>query len=188
MQFDPKDLETLGGVLLTKGAPALANMLGGPIAGDIASILVPQLAQAFGLPADAPAPQVAAAVQADPNAADKLATFTEQNKFNLAVLQLQVDQNNTELKVDGPPWLKFFYGGWRPAMGWMCGPVLVLYCFVLVALDSFGLLKVPPTPQGFFAWVIMIIALPLWAGLAGLRTYERTSGVALDSVLSPKKK
>lgn len=176
MSFTIQDLAPLAGVLVEKGLPAIAEMLGGPIAGSVASLVVPQIAQAFGLPADAPPAQVAAAVQADPNADSKLATFSEQNKLVLAMMQIQADQNRDELNVDGPPWMKFFYGGWRPAMGWTSGPGILVYQIVAFAT---GVAPLPDSLVNSFLFT--------WASIAGLRTYERATGVSLDSILTKKK-
>jgi hypothetical protein len=177
--FDPKDLEALAGSLLQKGLPALGGLLGGPVGavvGNIAASLVPQIAQAFGLAPDAPPAVVAATVSADPNAAGKLATLEDAQKNAIAWAQLQVDQNKDELTVDGPAWLKFFYGGWRPSAGWLLLPVPAIYQMVAY------IAHVTPLPDSFFAW-----SVPVWVGLAGLRTYERYSGVALDTLPIKKK-
>lgn len=186
MQFDPKDLEALAGALISKGAPILGGIVGGPF-GALIGAVVPQIAEAFGLPGDAPAGQIASTVAAAPDASDKLSALEERHKVELEWAKLQVEQNNAELQVDGPPWLKFYYGGWRPAMGWLCGPILMAYVYVLVTLATFGVLKSPLTQEGFFSWFVMVVALPIFAGLAGLRTYERSTGVALDTLPIKKK-
>jgi hypothetical protein len=175
MNFDPKDLEALAGALISKGAPILGGIIGGPF-GALIGALVPQIAGAFGLPTDAPPSQVAAAIQAAPDASDKLAALEEANKTELAKLQLQADQNDAELKIEGPAFLRFYYGGWRPAMGWLAGPAIVAYQIAA------SISHLPLLPDG-----ILASFLPVWVGLAGLRTYERYSGVALDTLAIKKK-
>lgn len=184
MLFDPKDLETLAGALVSKGAPILGRMVGtavgGPLGGFVGGAvgdLIPQIAQTLGLPADADPAQVTAAVQAAPAAPNALVALEEKHKNDLAWAQLQVDQNNAELAVQGPSGLRFFYGGWRPAMGWLAGPVLLTYILVLFAL---GRAPLPTDVLGLF--------ISVWLALAGVRTFERFQGIALDSVLPAKKK
>jgi hypothetical protein len=175
MAFDPKDLAPLAGALLQAGAPILGGIIGGPF-GAMVGGLLPQIAGAFGLPADAAPAQVTAAVQADPNAGSKLAALEEQHKTELALVQLQVDQNTTELKIEGPAFLRFYYGGWRPAAGWLLCPAPALYQVIASAAH------LPTLPDSL--WTLF---LPVWVGLAGLRTYERYSGVALDTLNIKKK-
>jgi hypothetical protein len=179
MSFNPADLEALAGSLLQKGLPALGALIGGPagaVVGNIAASLVPQIAGAFGLAPDTTPAVVAATVASDPNASTKLATLEDAQKNALAWAHLQVEQNKDELTVDGPAWLKFFYGGWRPTMGWISGPILVAYQIAASAAH------LPLIPDGLLAWIT-----PIWVGLAGLRTYERAQGVALDTLPIRKK-
>lgn len=174
MSFDIKDLEPLIAVLVSKGAPILGGILGGP-PGAVIGGLVGQLATSFGLPADSPPITVAQTIAADPAASGKLSPISDNY---LAVLQLQVDQNNTELQVDGPWGLKLFYGGWRPAMGWLSGFVMAAYAIVAA---GFNLHFVPDS-------LVSTYFLPIFLTLVGARTYERATGVSLDSVLKPKVK
>ena len=175
MAFDPKELEGLAATLLQKGLPILGGLIGGPvgaIAGNVVSGLVGTLAATLGLPADSPPAAVAAAVQADPQASNKLAALEDAQKTELAFAQLQVDQNNAELTIDkGAPWLNFFYGAWRPSAGWVFGPIPALYQLIASAFH------LPLLADGIWA-----AFLPVWVGLAGLRTYERYTGVALDTL------
>jgi hypothetical protein len=170
MSFNAADLGPLAGALLKAGAPILGGIVGGPFGAMIGG-LIPQIAEAFSLPSDAPPATVAASVAADPNASTKLATLEDTQKSALAWAHLQVEQNKDELAVEGPAWMKFFYGGWRPTMGWISGPILVAYQIAASATH------LPLIPDGLLAWVT-----PIWIGLAGLRTYERYSGVALDTL------
>ena len=166
MTFDPRELEPLAGALLKAGAPILGGIIGGPF-GAIIGALLPQVASVFGLPLDAPPVAVAAAVAADPQAADKLSGLEEAHKDALASAQLQVDQNGAELSMPGTALQRVFWGGWRPAMGWIAGPLVLAYQIAaatmggrLIPIEVFG-----PT-------------MALWTALAGLRTSEKWQGVA----------
>jgi hypothetical protein len=174
MNIDPKDLAPLAGALLSAGAPILGGIIGGPV-GALVGSLLPQLAGAFGLAPDAAPAQIAAAVQADPNASSKLSAIEEQHKSELAWAQLQVDQNDAAMKIEGPAGLRFFYGGWRPMAGWVLCPVPAVYQVIASAAH------LPMLPDNLWA-----LFLPVWVGLAGLRTYERFSGVALDTLAISK--
>ena len=170
MAFDPKDLENLAAVVLKAGAPILGGLIGGPF-GAIIGTLVPQIASAFGLAPDTPPAVIAATVQADPAASDKLAALESKQRDALAWAQLQVDQNNAELAAPGSGFLRFFYGAWRPSAGWLFGPIPALYQLIASAFH------LPLLADGL--WTAF---LPVWIGLAGLRTYERYQGVALDTL------
>lgn len=174
MAFDPKDLEALAASLIEKGLPVLGGLIGGPagaVAGNVISGVVGEIATSFGLAPDATPAVVAATVAADPQAGDKLAALEDKHKTDLALMQLQVDQNNAELTQPGPGFLRFFYGGWRPGAGWLLCPLPTLYQIVAFATH------LTPLPDAFFAY-----ALPVWVALAGVRTYERVSGVSLDTI------
>jgi hypothetical protein len=183
MGFDPKDLQALAGALISKGAPILGRLVGTAVGGPLGTFiggavgdLIPQIAQSVGLPADAPASQVAATVQAATSAPDALMALEEKNKTDLAMAQLQVDQNDAELHIEGPAALRFFYGGWRPAAGWLLCPIPAAYQIIASAAH------LPLMPEGI--WTLF---LPVWVGIAGLRTYERYSGIALDTLNIKKK-
>lgn len=177
--FNPKDLENLFGALVQAGVPMVASAFGGPLAGAAVSAVLPEIAAALGLDPAAPPAAVAAAVAADPQAAgDKLAALEDKRKTELAVMQLQVDQNNVELTQPGPGFLRFFYGGWRPAAGWLLLPVPTFYQIIACAVHLALL------PDSFF-----VFAVPVWISLAGIRTYERIQGVSLDTLaLRPRGK
>ena len=174
MAFDPKDLEALAASLLQKGLPILGGLIGGPagaIAGNVAGSVVGQLATALGLPADAPPATINAAVQSDPQVSEKLTALEDAQKTALTFAQLQVDQNNAELATPGPSWLRFYYGGWRPAAGWAFGPAIFLYQVTAFAVH------LPPLPDTLVNSFLLV-----WTSIAGLRTYERFTGVALDTL------
>jgi hypothetical protein len=174
MSFDPKDLEPLAGALLKAGAPILGGIIGGPFGAVIGS-LIPQIAGAFGLAPDTTPSNLATVVAADPNAATKLAAIENASETALDYAKLQADQNKDELSADGPLPFKFFLSGWRPAMGWVSGPIIVVYQIIASAAH------LPLIPNDLLAWIT-----PIWVGLAGLRTYERAQGVAVDNLPGKK--
>jgi hypothetical protein len=183
MGFDPKDLQALAGALVSKGAPILGRLVGTAVGGPLGTFvggaigdLIPQIAQSVGLPADASPAVVASTVQAAPAAPDALLALEEKNKTDLALAQLQVDQNDAELHIEGPALLRFFYGGWRPAAGWLLCPIPAAYQLIASAAH------LPLMSDGIWA-----AFLPVWVGIAGLRTYERYSGIALDTLAIKKK-
>jgi hypothetical protein len=179
---DLKDLEALGATLLQKGLPILGGIIGGPVGGiigNVAGSVIGQLATTLGLPADAPPAVIQAAVQADPQASEKLSALEDAQKTALAFAQLQVDQNNAELATKtGSTGLDFFYGGWRPAMGWVSGPGILAYQIAAFAVGF------PPLPDALVNSFLLV-----WTSIAGLRTYERFTGVALDTlpIAKPRK-
>jgi hypothetical protein len=174
MAFDPKDLEALAASLLQKGLPILGGLIGGPagaIAGNVAGSVVGQIAASLGLPADAPPATITERVTTDSQSSDKLASLEDARKTALAFAQLQVDQNNAELNAPGPSWLRFYYGGWRPAAGWAFGPAIFIYQVAAFAVH------LPPLPDTLVNSFLLV-----WTSIAGLRTYERFTGVALDTL------
>ena len=118
----------------------------------------------------------------DPQAAAdaKLRVMELAQKGELAVLDAdlklalgQIEVNKAEATTD------MFRGGWRPAVGWTCVAGLA-YQFILqpvlpwvVAL--FGA-QVPPLPS--IDNESLMVLLTGMLGLGGLRTFEKTKGVA----------
>jgi hypothetical protein len=70
-------------------------------------------------------------------------------------------------------------GGWRPFVGWVCGAAFA-YHFVLQPLAIFGLaaygMEVPPLPN-FDMGQLMTVLMGM-LGLGGLRSFEKSKGVA----------
>ena len=86
----------------------------------------------------------------------------------------QLELNKAELAKAG-----WFFGGWRPAIGW-CGALAIAYQFLLRPLwDAFTYIIAPdlPTlPSADLNEIIGLVAAML--GVAGLRTVEKIRGVA----------
>ncbi len=67
-----------------------------------------------------------------------------------------------------------FVAGWRPFIGWVCGSALA-YTWILapVAKALFGLAELPViAPDQIYPIVLAML------GIGGMRTYEKTKGVA----------
>jgi hypothetical protein len=71
-----------------------------------------------------------------------------------------------------------FTSGWRPAIGWVCGLALLFQYILRPMLMWFGVItghQWPPLPGiDDNLWQLMLGLL----GLGGLRTFEKTKGVA----------
>ena len=111
----------------------------------------------------------------DPAQADaaKLELLKLQQSGELASMTAQTDINKVE--ASNP---SLFVSGWRPAIGWVCALALA-YQYLLRPLSGtiaaiFGV-TLPPLPGlDDNLWQLMMGML----GMGGLRTYEKTQGVA----------
>jgi len=100
----------------------------------------------------------------------KIATMAEQNAHAQVIAQLEI--NKAEASSES-----LFKGGWRPACGWLCVFALgVNY----VAVPMFGPVVEAYTPI-IMVPLDMSTMMPLllgMLGLTGVRTFEKTKGVA----------
>ena len=111
----------------------------------------------------------------DPEKADqaKLELLKLQQSGELASMTAQTDINKVEASSSS-----LFVSGWRPAIGWVCALALA-YQYLLRPLSGtiatlFGI-TLPPLPGlDDNLWQLMMGML----GMGGLRTYEKTQGVA----------
>ena len=103
----------------------------------------------------------------------KLKLLELQQSGELASMIAQTDINKEEAKSSS-----VFVSGWRPAIGWVCALALA-YQYLLRPLSGtiagiFGI-TIPPLPGlDDNLWQLMMGML----GMGGLRTYEKTQGVA----------
>ena len=103
----------------------------------------------------------------------KLELIKLQQSGELASMTAQTDINKAE--ASNP---SLFVSGWRPAIGWVCAFALA-YQYLLRPLSGtiatlFGV-TLPPLPGlDDNLWQLMMGML----GMGGLRTYEKTQGVA----------
>ncbi len=128
------DFAALGAQLIKLGAPILGTAIGGPLGGTVGSVL----AQTFGAANETPE-AISAAVQADPEAADKLKTLeTERSDEWISVIktgqELSAQLATTESTQGG------FAYNWRPALSWMI--IAIIGQSFLVAPWVRGLLSV----------------------------------------------
>ncbi|CAB5220124.1 Holin of 3TMs, for gene-transfer release [uncultured Caudovirales phage] len=98
----------------------------------------------------------------------------EQMKIEQANNLAQVDVNKTEAASSN-----LFVSGWRPYIGWICGFAL-MYASILEPMARFAA-KVGFGYAGVFPEIDTTLTMQVLfglLGLAGMRTYEKTQGVA----------
>lgn len=128
------DFAALGAQLIKLGAPILGTAIGGPLGGAVGTVL----AQTFGA-ADETPEAISAAVQADPQAEDKLKTLEADRSAEwLSIIkagqELQAQLATTESSQGG------FAYYWRPAMSWLI--ITIIAQSFLVAPWLRGLMSV----------------------------------------------
>ena len=100
-----------------------------------------------------------------------IATMAETHAQEISLAQ--IDLNKAEASGDS-----IFKGGWRPAIGWICGMALfwsfILQPFLVFFLLAFGV-DLGPLPE-LNTTDLMPILLGM-LGLGGLRTYEKVQKV-----------
>jgi hypothetical protein len=103
--------------------------------------------------------------------AHEIATMSEKMANEQMLAQLEV--NKAEAASGS-----LFKGGWRPAIGWICGLSLfwafILQPFIVFFLLVFGV-DLPPLPQLNTSDLMPILLGML--GLGGLRSYEKVQKV-----------
>jgi|TARA_R110000803_G_scaffold71866_1_gene135323 hypothetical protein len=103
--------------------------------------------------------------------AHEIATMSEKMANEQVLAQLEV--NKAEAASGS-----LFKGGWRPAIGWICGLALlwsfILQPFLVFFLLVFGV-DLPPLPEVGTADLMPILLGML--GLGGLRSYEKVQKV-----------
>jgi hypothetical protein len=111
----------------------------------------------------------------DPAQADaaKLELLKLQQSGELTAMTAQTDIDKEEAKS-----ASLFVSGWRPAIGWVCALALA-YQYLIRPLAgtvaSIAGIVIPPLPGlDDNLWQLMMGML----GLGGLRTFEKTQGVA----------
>ena len=103
--------------------------------------------------------------------AHEIATMSEKMANEQVLAQIEV--NKAEAASGS-----LFKGGWRPAIGWICGLALfwsfILQPFLVFFLLVFGV-DLPPLPEVGTADLMPILLGML--GLGGLRSYEKVQKV-----------
>ncbi len=91
----------------------------------------------------------------------------------LTIVQGQLDANRAEAASPSA-----FTSGWRPAIGWVCGAALGMQYIARPLVAWVGIVTGHPLPElpgiDDNLWELMLGLL----GLGGLRTFEKTRGVA----------
>ena len=104
---------------------------------------------------------------------DKSAAEAAQLAAAVALVQGQMDVNKAEAASPNA-----FTSGWRPAIGWVCGLALLFQYILRPMLMWFGVIAGHQWPSlpgiDDNLWQLMVGLL----GLGGLRTFEKTKGVA----------
>jgi hypothetical protein len=103
----------------------------------------------------------------------KLELLKLQESGELSKMTAQTDINKVEASSSS-----LFVSGWRPAIGWVCALAL-LYQYILrplatSILPAFHIAMPPLMGLDDNLWQLMMGML----GMGGLRTYEKTQGVA----------
>lgn len=104
---------------------------------------------------------------------DKSAEEAQRLAAELAIVQGQLEVNKAEAGSASP-----FTSGWRPAIGWVCAAALACQYIARPGLQWAGIVTGHPFPDlpgiDDNLWQLMLGML----GLGGLRTFEKTKGVA----------
>lgn len=166
-------ISALAQTLVRVGAPVLAEMLTKtlpPPFGPLAGIVIPALAQAFGV---APTPEAVAteverrAEVDSTDTANVLRRVEDEQRGVIEDAQAQLDEYRKEFEgTQG--WSQVFFAGWRPALAWS----LVAWVNIILLHVWLG---------GVVTEQFLAIWNPAWmtlAGLLGLRTFEKFTGVA----------
>ena len=104
--------------------------------------------------------------------AHDIATMAEKHAHENALAQIEVN------KIEAAS-SDFFKSSWRPFIGWVCG-VAFAYHFVLQPIIIFVVAlfgaEIPALPEFDMASLMTVLGGLL--GLGGLRTYEKSKGLA----------
>jgi hypothetical protein len=104
--------------------------------------------------------------------AHEISTMADRHAQDLALAQIEV--NKAEAASNS-----VWKGGWRPFVGWVCGTAFA-YHFVIQPLAIFVVaaygMEIPELPE-FDMGQLMTVLMGM-LGLGGLRSFEKTKGVA----------
>jgi len=107
--------------------------------------------------------------------AHEIATMAEKHAHEAAMAQVDVNKAEAQHR-------SIFVAGWRPFIGWTCGVALayhfILYPIIVFAIMTFPDLPVPADALPAFDMDSLMTVLLGMLGLGGLRTWEKTKGVA----------
>ena len=104
--------------------------------------------------------------------AHEISTMADRHAQDLALAQIEVNKAEA---ASSSVWK----GGWRPFVGWVCGTAFA-YHFVIQPLAIFVVaaygMEIPELPD-FDMGQLMTVLMGM-LGLGGLRSFEKTKGVA----------
>jgi hypothetical protein len=104
--------------------------------------------------------------------AHEISTMADRHAQDLALAQIEV--NKAEAASNS-----VWKGGWRPFVGWVCGTAFA-YHFVIQPLAIFVVaaygMEIPELPE-FDMGQLMTVLMGM-LGLGGLRSFEKSKGVA----------
>lgn len=104
--------------------------------------------------------------------AHEISTMADRHAQELALAQVEVNKAEA---ASGSVWK----GGWRPFVGWVCGTAFA-YHFVIQPLAIFVVaaygMEIPALPE-FDMGQLMTVLMGM-LGLGGLRSFEKSKGVA----------
>ena len=104
--------------------------------------------------------------------AHEISTMAEKHAHEAAMAQVDVNKSEAQHR-------SIFVAGWRPFVGWICG-IALAYHFVVSPITIFVAgwagAELPELPA-FDMDSLMTVLLGM-LGLGGLRTYEKTKGLA----------
>ena len=107
--------------------------------------------------------------------AHEIATMAEKHAHESAMAQVEVNKAEAQHR-------SIFVAGWRPFIGWTCGIPLayhfIVYPIIIFAVMTFPELPVPVDNLPEFDMDSLMTVLLGMLGLGGLRTYEKTKGLA----------
>lgn len=123
---------------------------------------------------------VAKPIEAVGNVIDKLFTSDEERLDKKIIMErlsqnkdlAQIEVNKIEAAQKG------FFTKWRPAIGWTCAAGIAYSCFLAAIIESIVKIFVPEYESAKIDTQTLIALVTTMLGSSGLRTYEKTKGIA----------
>ena len=106
--------------------------------------------------------------------AHEIATMAEKQAH--AQVMAQIEVNKAEAQHSS-----IFVAGWRPFVGWVCGFALAYHFIIQPIIVIFTNIETPNFDMGTLTTVLMGML-----GLGGLRTFEKTKGIARGGINGKK--
>jgi hypothetical protein len=107
--------------------------------------------------------------------AHEIATLATKQAHEQVMGQIEVNKASAQHS-------SVFVAGWRPFVGWVCGTALayhfIIHPIMVFALVTFNVTGLHPSDLPTFEMDSLLTVLMGMLGLGGLRTFEKTKGVA----------